>query len=195
MSLEPIPTHISRAVRHIHDTPRKFVLNFAGAGSQALMWLHAQAGSSRSIVEAVDRYAQASLIEAVGHEPSSYTSVDVAVALAKHAHKRVGVLEPTSLQTGLRFGVGLTATIATDRSKRGDHRVAVASYDSLGITQLELVLTKGARDRWQEETLVSQLLLYVISLASGVCAPTEDLLEGLLPSEQVSIQFQPHVSW
>ncbi|MEM6432001.1 MAG: hypothetical protein AAF708_22370 [Deinococcota bacterium] len=195
MSLEPLPSQISYAVQHIHTTPRRFVLNFAGAGSTALAWLHAQAGSSRSIIEAVDRYAQASLIEAVGYEPSSYTSVEVAVALAKQAYERAEVLEPSSAQTGLSFGVGLTATIATGRTKRGDHRVAIASYDGLGILQLDLVLTKGARTRSQEEELVGRLLLYVISLASGVRAPTNSLLAGLLASETLTSQFTPQLSW
>ncbi len=117
------------------------------------------------------------------------------MALAKHAYERAAALEPASSQTGLSFGVGLTATIATDRTKRGDHRVAVASYDTLGVFQLELVLTKSVRDRLQEEALVSQLLLYVICLASGVRAPTDGLQDGLLAREKLTSQFIPHLPW
>jgi hypothetical protein len=40
----------------IHATPHMMTMNFAGAGAQALAWLHSVGGSSRTILEATDRY-------------------------------------------------------------------------------------------------------------------------------------------
>lgn len=38
----------------IHTAARPCVIEFAGAGSQALWWLHSVAGSSRTVLEATD---------------------------------------------------------------------------------------------------------------------------------------------
>jgi hypothetical protein len=38
----------------IHQAARPTVMEYAGAGSQALWWLHSVAGSSRTILEASD---------------------------------------------------------------------------------------------------------------------------------------------
>src|SRR5690554_1268270 len=66
------------------------------------------------------------------------------------------------------FGLGSTATIATDRAKRGDHRVACAVRDGLGSVTYALTIEKGARDRDGEEELVSLVLLGAVADACGV---------------------------
>jgi hypothetical protein len=57
-----INTQLEQIITTIHATPQKIVFEFAGAGSQALTWLHAVGGSSRTILEATDRYLAASRI-------------------------------------------------------------------------------------------------------------------------------------
>jgi len=64
--------------------------------------------------------------------------------------------------------VSCTATLATDRVKRGDHRVCVATRDEKGTVTYELTLTKGARTRMQEEALASLLLIRALAQACGV---------------------------
>ena len=77
------------------------------------------------------------------------------------------------------FGLACTATIATDRPKRGEHRVVVAVRDGFGTATYALTLDKGARDRAGEERLVSQLVLRAAADACGVLRPTPlDLLDG-----------------
>ncbi len=61
-----IPSEIEILVAEINATPQQTVLEFAGAGSLALFWLHSQGGSSRTILEAVDRYAALSTIDLLG---------------------------------------------------------------------------------------------------------------------------------
>ncbi|MCA9835987.1 MAG: hypothetical protein KC422_03705 [Trueperaceae bacterium] len=169
----------------VHATPHMMVMNFAGAGAEALAWLHSVGGSSRTILEATDRYVQTSFIEATGFEPESYTSVAAAKALAHHAFTRARYLAREDKPV---FGLGCTATIATDRQKRGDHRVAIAVEDALGYSTYELVITKGARDRAGEESLVSWLILYAVAEACGVF----DLPElPLVKGEQVLMVFEP----
>lgn len=169
----------------IHATPHVMTMNFAGAGAQALAWLHSVGGSSRTILEATDRYTPASLIEATGFTPERFTSVRVAKALANHAFNRAKQLMPSGKPL---FGLGCTATIATDRSKRGDHRVAVATQNTLGVVTYELVIHKGARDRQGEEDLVSLIILTAVAEACGVFdVPALPLVDG----EVLERKFEP----
>jgi hypothetical protein len=169
----------------IHATPHMMTMDFAGAGSQALAWLHSVGGSSRTVLEATDRYIPTSLAEAVGHMPEKFTSVETGNALAKHAFERAKKLAKLGAPV---FGVGCTATIATDRAKKGDHRCVVSICDALGTLSYELVITKGARDRQGEENLVSLLILSAIAEASGVF-DIDDL--PLVESEKVQRVFLP----
>ena len=69
--LDPTLQH---AIEQIHDTPIKLVLEFAGAGGLALFWLHSVPGSSRTVLEATDRYAPASLGDLLGSTPDQFVS-------------------------------------------------------------------------------------------------------------------------
>src|SRR5512136_684616 len=145
-------TPLEPVIAAIHAAPRQVVIDFAGAGAQALTWLHGVPGSSRTILEATDRYAAASLTEAIGFAPEQFASVEVARALALRAYSRACRLAgPTTLVAG----IGCTAAIATDRPKRGDHRCCLAVCDEQSLTTYTLTLTKGRRTRQEEENLVS----------------------------------------
>ena len=175
---------VEELVAAIHTQPQRMVLNFAGAGSQALAWLHGLGGSSRTILEATDRYTATSLIGAVGFTPERFTSLQVAKALAENGERRAA----TSLATRPLFGLGCTATIATDRAKQGDHRCAVAVRSALGTAGYELTLIKGARDRTAEEELVSLVILKATADAKGVLGgPDLPLLDG----ERFTQTFSP----
>jgi hypothetical protein len=176
---------IEKLLTAIHATPHMMTMDFAGAGSQALAWLHSVGGSSRTVLEATDRYVPTSLAEAVGYMPEKFTSVETGNALAKHAFERAKKLAKPGTPV---FGVGCTATIATDRAKKGDHRCVVSIQDTLGTLSYELVITKGARDRHGEENLVSLLILNAIAEASGIF-DIDDL--PLLEGEEVARAFIP----
>ena len=179
------PPELTDLLTAIHATPHRMTLDFAGAGVQALAWLHSVGGSSRTVLEATDRYTPASLIEGVGFTPERFTSRRVALALAKNAHARAQHLIPEPPL----FGVGCTATIATDRTKRGEHRCAAAVQDALGAVTYALTLTKGARERTEEETLVSLIILQAVAEACGLLHfPALPLLEG----ERLEQGYAPH---
>lgn len=163
-------------LERIHAAAPLMVMKFAGAGAQALWWLHSVAGSSRTVLEAVDHYTAASLIEAAGFTPERFTSPEVAAVLAGQAHRRASSLAPANVPT---FGLGLSATIATDRTKRGEHRCEVAVHDTLGSQHYSLLLAKGERDRAGEERLVSLLVMRAVADAKGVLgAPLPELVAG-----------------
>jgi nicotinic acid mononucleotide adenylyltransferase len=160
-----VDSDLKNLIESIHAAPPRVVIEFAGAGVQALAWLHSVGGSSRTILEATDRYAAGAVVDAVGFEPEQFTSAAVARALASRAYIRACELETGLTPVG---GLGLTATIATDRQKRGDHRCWLAVCDAQGITTYALSLTKGARTRLEEEQLVSWLVLRAIARFCGL---------------------------
>ena len=156
---------VARIVAKIHSTPHKLVFEFAGAGSLALAWLHSQGGSSRTVLEATDRYASLSTIELLGKTPDRFVASNTATAMATRAYQR-----------GLRLGagaapiigIGCTATIATDYNKRGNHGCRIAVVDKTLLLQYSVTFDKGARNRLDEETLVSKIVLNGIAKASRI---------------------------
>ncbi len=158
---------LARVIDAIHASPRQVVIEFAGAGTQMLAWLHGRAGSSRTVLEASDRYSPASLAQTLGTTPRQFVSPGVARSLASTALTRAHALAAT--QEGL-IGLGWTAAIATGRQRRGDHRCHLARCDASGVSSVDLDLHKGARTREEEERLVA--LLAVRELASGLPGST-----------------------
>ncbi len=169
----------------LHAAPTRLVYEFAGAGVGALATLHAAAGSSRTLLEATDRYAAGSLEEGVGEAVAQAVSPDVAVALAQRARARARRLADADESVA---GVGVTATIATDRRKRGEHRVWGAAADGLGVRLLGVTLRKGGRDRSGEERVVSSVALRLMAEAKGVM---RHLVLGLRDDEPLVAEFRP----
>ncbi len=183
-----MPDDLATLITQIHATDTVLVLEFAGAGAQALHWLHGVGGSSRTILEATDRYAPASLVELLGYHPSPVTTPAVAQAMAMQACQRARHLLDEGDSDRPIIGVGCTATIATDRSKQGDHRVCVAWSDGVKVRRYSLTMTKGARSRAAEEALVSRLIVQAI--ADG-CQVEATVALNLLAGEAVHDTVAP----
>ena len=173
---------ISELVERIHASSNKVVVALAGTGGQALAWLLGVPGASRTVLEAVVPYGRRSLAELLGHEPEQYVSLNTARELAQWAYDR-GV-KLNGGQEGV-VGVGCTASIATDRPKRGEHRCCVAARNSLGLDTYDLVLEKGKRDRAGEEEVSSRLVLNALA---GACEIEPKLPLELMPSERLEIE-------
>lgn len=176
---------LAQVINAIHRSPQMIVLEFAGAGALSLAWLHRVGGSSRTVLEATDRYASTSLIEAIGFVPTQFTAPDVAQAMATQAYMRAGHLVNSGTPV---MGVGCTATIATDRVKWGEHRCCVSVCDAQGVTTYSLTLTKGLRTRDEEERLVSLMIIRAIAAACGVSDP---LPLELAAEEHLFESFEP----
>lgn len=162
-----LPDDIARAVALIHAAPPRLVYAFAGAGSLALYWLHAVAGSSRTVLEARDCYAPPSLAEVAG-TPTQAVGAPTARAMAAWAARRAAAIGEGAWPT---LGLACTAAIATDRERRGDDRAFVAVQVIVGEPQVYgLDLVKGAGRLLQEER-VSRLVILAIARACGVEGP------------------------
>lgn len=158
------------AIRHliqaIHDSPPRAVFAAAGAGSRALADLLGVPGASRTLLEALIPYAADSFDEFLGQRPEQYVSAETGRLMAGRALARAYHLR--ELETFPIAGLACTATIATDRPKRGEHRAHVAARTPGRLTAWLLQLEKGARDRAGEEELVSRLILDALGEACGV---------------------------
>lgn len=150
----------------IHSQSRPTVITFAGAGSQALWWLHGIAGSSRTIVEAIDCYSPASMQSHIDYMPARFVSQQTAIDMAKSAYIRAIDLGYTNQPVGL----SCTATIATDRLKKGEHGCWVALCDGQFVHSYGVILHKGLRDRVGEEALISEVMIRVLARHVDVAA-------------------------
>lgn len=169
MQIDP---ELQSLLERIHAAPHRLVLEFAGAGSLGLWWLHSVAGSSRTVLEATDRYSAPSLQGLLGSRPAQAVAVETGKAMARAAYWRALALSEEKLSPGQQavpvLGVACTAAIATDRARRGEHRGVVVVQSAACSTVAMLTLAKGQRDRLAEETLLARLLLQTIARACGI---------------------------
>jgi len=182
----PVHTDNQSFITQIHHTPTMAVLVVTGGGSQAVADLLTVPGASRTVLEALVPYSDRSLVEFLGEGPTQAVSVETAARLARRAYHRACSLRET--ETIPVTGLSCTATLATDRPKKGDHRAQVGLCRSEDTRVFSLTLQKGARDRIGEERLVSDLLLQVLALGCEVLPSVQlPLLAGdLLESQTCS---------
>ncbi|HRN67889.1 MAG TPA: hypothetical protein PK205_07640 [Promineifilum sp.] len=174
---------IRSLIQAIHDSPPRAVFAAAGAGSQALADLLGVPGASRTLLEALIPYAADSFDEFLGQQPEQYVSAETGRRMAGRALARAHHLR--ELETWPIVGLGCTATIVTDRPKRGEHRAHVAAWSPARLTAWTLYLEKGARDRAGEEGLVSRLILDALGEACGIA---DRSLLPLGPGDSLSVE-------
>ena len=155
-------------VEGIHSAAKPVVLAIAGGGSGAIGALLEVPGGSASVLEAVVPYSAAALREWLGGTPDNYCSERTARAMAMAAFERARALSDADPHT-LR-GIGATASLVSNRPKRGPHRIHVAwqSADTTVVVSREL--QKGTRTRAEEEHVATQLILDGVAEACGVDA-------------------------
>ena len=167
---------IEQLVQQIHASPRRLVLAVAGGGSRAIAELLEVPGASRTVLEAAVPYSDGAMTAWLGGRPDQSCSPGTARAMAMAAFRRACRYEDS--QT-LPAGVACTAALATDRPRRGPHRVHVALQTASRTETSSLELRKGRRSREEEQRLVDRLLLNVIAEGCGVIGRLElGLLEG-----------------
>ena len=158
-------SEIRELVESLHSTEGMTSLVIAGAGAPAMGWILGVAGASRTVLDIQVPYASSAMIDYLGSEPGQYVSEQVALELARAAYRRAVGLREGSVPV---VGLSCSATIATDRPKRGDHRCHVSTYDGTGWTTWTLTLTKGLRDRDGEDDVVSKMILNALAESLGV---------------------------
>ena len=173
-------------VAQVHSCECQIVLAVTGGGSKAISQLLEIPGGSRSVLEAVVPYCSAALLDWLGGSVDQACCEPTARAMAMAAWCRAGRLAPETDPRQL-IGIGSTASLASDRPKRGEHRIHVAVQSATTTASFSLSLTKGARNRKKEEWLAAKLILTVLGEAAGVdtTATRQALLEQLGQDEPI----------
>ena len=152
-------------IQSIHDSDTMAVFAVAGAGTAAISWLLGVAGASRTVLEITVPYASSALSGYVGSEPDQFVSEDTALEMARAAYNRALQLRDSAEEV---VGIACTATIATDRPKRGEHRCHIAAWSGGGHGTYSLTFIKGLRDRAGEDEIASKLMLRALADSAGV---------------------------
>ena len=179
---------VNELISKIHASPQQAVVAVAGGGSLAAAWLLSVPGASRTLLESVVPYSRLSMMGLVGQEPEQYVSAETARDMAKACYQRALRLREGNAPV---LGLACTATLATDRVKRGDHRCSIAIWDEDQSISCDLTLDKGRRDRAGEEELVSCLLVETLARGMGI---ESQLPVGLSDSEHPQFQTRSHAT-
>ncbi|MFO0870466.1 MAG: hypothetical protein U0935_16180 [Pirellulales bacterium] len=172
----------------IHAAGYACVLAVTGGGASALSRLLAVPGGSRSILEALIPYSAVALDEFLGAAPEQYCSPRTARTMAMVAFQRArrwATRAGGEVATERLVGLGATASLASDRPKRGPHRAHIAVQTAAATTTCELSLSHIGRTRSDEELLVGEVIVQMLAETVG-CGPAPALpLTG--PDEQLRI--------
>ena len=171
---------VNRLVAAIHRTSCSCVLAMTGGGATAAGWLLAEPGASRTILDIQIPYSQDSLSQFLGRTPASFCDATTSTDMAEAAWSRAML----GRSGGRCVGIGCTASLATTRPKRGEHRLfASAAVEGVLRTQ-SLQFVKGARSRAEEDEVVACVILNLLAEAAGV----NERLAPRLRSEEVLTQ-------
>jgi nicotinamide mononucleotide (NMN) deamidase PncC len=162
-------------IAQIHRSAGRLILSLSGGGTRAVSALTEIPGASRTLLEAVVPYSRRSLVQWLGGYPDQYCSAETARRMAMAGFLRSLDLDESDSPLA---GVACTASLATDRPKRGRHRAHVAIQTTSFTAVRSLVLCKGRRTRSEEEEIVSRMVLNAVAEACGLEPSLElDLLE------------------
>ncbi|MGD9126085.1 MAG: hypothetical protein PVH19_01795 [Planctomycetia bacterium] len=156
---------IEELVQQIHESPSRFVLALSGGGTGAIKSICETPGATRTLLEAIVPYSSESMTDWLGGKPDRFCSAGTARRMAMVAWFRANKLDDSEAP---RAGVSCTASLATDRPKRGEHRAHVAIQTTSFTATRSIFLEKGRRTREEEELLVSRMVIDAIAEACGL---------------------------
>jgi len=167
-------------IRRIHAAPPLAVLAVTGGGSGAISALLAVPGASQTVLEAVVPYSSQALVDFLRCTPEQFCSSYAARQMAMAAFRRAETLraaDPGDVRPIV--GIGCTASLASDRPKRGAHRVHLAAQSATTTWSWSVELAKGRRSRAEEEAVAAALVIGLLAEACGLTdLPEFPLFEG-----------------
>lgn len=184
------------AIEAIHATRTRVVLAITGGGSRAISRLLEVGGASRTVLEAVVPYSAVALDDWLGATPERYCDERTARAMAMAAFERARRLtrdEADRQGADDVAGVGCTASLASDRPKRGAHRAYVAVQTARFTQSSSVTLVAGRRSRAEEERAVGTLVLRAVAAACGLAGGFDVELAADEPA--ATSRTDPPESW
>lgn len=154
-------------IERIHSAPWRGVLVITGGGSGALPQLLTVPGASATVLEALVPYCERALAEQLGAPPARACDGATSRQMAVRAFERSRALAPDDNPHEL-FGLACTASLASTRPKRGEHRAHVAVQSAAQTLSLTLRFEKGRRTRAEEEDVTAHAVVAALAHAAGV---------------------------
>lgn len=171
------PTAVAKLVERLHQSPFRCSMLCTGAGGAAVGALMSVPGCSRTLIDAQIPYHTTVSRTILDQHPKTLVSEKVGVELAQAAfHRCLQVAEIDGLSKSEIIGLGATAAIATDRSRKGADVAYISCWASEGVTSYRLLLDRS-HDRNTQESVVSKLIL--AALAEGARVPLGELRDEL----------------
>jgi nicotinamide mononucleotide (NMN) deamidase PncC len=156
---------MSERARRLHDAAQKGVFHITGGGSLFLAEMLSTPGASRTVLDVRVPYAETALQQLLGKLQAGACSDATARALAMSAY-----MQARRLSGVASFGLGCTASLATDREKKGAHRAHVALQTEFATHALELHFSA---DRAAEEAALADALWRFTGILLGDPAPAD----------------------
>jgi nicotinamide mononucleotide (NMN) deamidase PncC len=144
---------LSTRAQKLHASRHKGVFYITGGGTGLIEEMMTTPGASRTVLDVRIPYAVKALEEVLGSKPEQACSSRTARAMAMAALQRS--LTYSHEPGDVPFGLGCTASLATDRDKKGEHRAHIA-IQTVGATW-HAYLPLSADRATEEKQLVEAL--------------------------------------
>ena len=154
-------------IQKIHSSPFRFVLVSSGGGTNAISEILKVAGASESVLEAYVPYAKESLDYYLLKQPDHYCSLDTTLSMAAKAYSAAKKIAPGTNPKNL-LGVAVTASLATNYSKKGEHKFFIAIQTYKYSSSFSYSFVKGELTREEEEQVVTDHIIKSIAQSCEV---------------------------
>ena len=164
-----IDAAIDTAVAALHNRPPRLYATCTGAGAGLLGMLWRTAGASRTLLGFEFPYDARVFQNAIGRTPASYCSDDAALSLAvcSYFKGQRALVEQGDLTTPV-IGLGLTAAVSTDRTRRGADRVHIAVRTESSAFVVSTQFDNSQLTRSDEGTLCDLIALNAVFHCAGM---------------------------
>jgi hypothetical protein len=175
-------------IRRLHDSSFRISIAATGAGLGIQTELWDVAGASRTLLNSVNPYDQAAFDGYIGRPwgelGHGYCSELGAIALGQRAFFHAQEIANTSGNSNLEVGgLGLTAAVSTDRTRRGDNKIH-AMIRTVHLFQTVAVLIDRNQGR-QVDGAISDIVGINLILHSAGIDQIPMRLEGAISSDEL----------
>ena len=154
-------------IQKIHSSPFRFVLVSSGGGTNAISEILKVPGASKSVLEAYVPYAKESLDYYLLKQPDHYCSLGTTLSMAAKAYSAAKKIDPYTNPKNL-LGVAVTASLATNYSKKGEHKFFIAIQTYKYSSSFSYSFVKGELSREEEEQVVTDHIINAIAQSCEV---------------------------
>ena len=159
---------VRKAVDSLHRRPHMAVIYATGAGAGLQYMLWETPGASRTILDSAFPYHPQALEDILGRKPDGSVRQETAVLMAGAAYARAMAITQRSGISAPLLGLGITAAVETDRTRKGADRVFAAVKTEGNVYVEEMEFEKGAMNRQTEGFCIDFLGLNMLLHAADL---------------------------